>query len=180
MKKAITLTQADIDNNPIVSGKNVGDIYVVNTLPRKWNGWDNYNSPNHSDVQFADGWRDVIEPNITVHQRYGQIFLSGTPPNDFYTYPVEDFTAQEIIDFDNLQAKNAKLEIIGQGVTVSEGGNDYFFTYEDWVKFSTFQSANTGNMKWYDTNNVLQDLNGGEQISILTNVHIGFKAIMDL
>ena len=121
-----------------------------------------------------------MTPALTPYQRLGLIFLTGTPPSDFYTYPVEDFTAQEIIDKDNLDAKNVKEALLSQGVLVSEDGNDYFFTYDDWVKFTTFQDLNTGNMKWYDTNNILQDLTGGNQINILNATHAAFQAIFNL
>lgn len=73
-------------------------IIVRNSIPNVWNNIHNYNSINNTVQQIADGWRDVVQPTKTVYQKNGAIFYDGS--NDNYTYTVVDFTAQEIIDYD--------------------------------------------------------------------------------
>jgi len=74
------------------------EIIVRSQIPNIWNNVHNYNSVNNTAQQIADGWRDVVEPSKTNYQKNGAIFYDGG--NDNYTYAVVDFSAQEIIDYD--------------------------------------------------------------------------------
>lgn len=92
--KAITITQAILNNNPTLT-LTVDDIYSVNNLPKQWNGFHNYNSVNNEDMQIADGWKDVITPSYnTATQKLGDLYFDE--PNDYFTYTVVDKTNEEI------------------------------------------------------------------------------------
>ena len=67
---------------------------IYNEIPNTWivDGvqTDNYKK---SDDHFLHGWRDVVIPEITEYQKYGDdYFLDG----DIVTKEVIDFTAEEI------------------------------------------------------------------------------------
>lgn len=83
---------ANINDNP---------YKVYRKLPKVYNGVFNYNSVNNTAQHYADGWRDIVQPTITVYQRKGDLIFDDG--NDVFTYEVIDFTAEEIADYDQRQ-----------------------------------------------------------------------------
>jgi len=81
------------------------EIQTFSKLPKIWNDVLNYDSVNNTDMQYADGWRDVVNPPLTEYQRQGDIYFDEV--NDFYTYEIVDFTQEEI---DAKDVKDAKDE----------------------------------------------------------------------
>ena len=47
------------------------EIQTFSKLPKIWNDVLNYDSVNNTDMQYADGWRDVVSPPLTEYQRQG-------------------------------------------------------------------------------------------------------------
>ncbi len=78
-----------------------GRIKVYNILPRVWGNTINFRASTESDL-FTLGFRDVVKPVITDYQRYGSL-LPEHLTNDVYTYPIVDFTPEQISAYDQAQ-----------------------------------------------------------------------------
>ena len=104
-----------------------GVITIFNRLPRIWNGATGYRGSATADQIYADGFRELIIPTITIYQKLGDIIyvpmvyeaIPETDPVeysdvileiDYYTYQIVDFTQQEIDDYDEQVLVNAVIQ----------------------------------------------------------------------
>jgi len=85
-----------------------------------------------TDKQLYDwGFRDVIVPSTTTYQRLGSIYYeeyivdaSGNTTGNYFTYPVIDFTQEEIDAYDQNVLDN---DIHSQKIDKLENDGDRFF-----------------------------------------------------
>lgn len=92
-----------------------GTIKTYRSIPSYWNGIINYNSANNTDMQYADGWRDVVQPSYnTETQKRGVIYFDEA--NDVFTYEVIDKTDEEIQSELISQSQSNKQELIQRQV----------------------------------------------------------------
>jgi len=92
-------------------GKNIdGNIKIFHKIPNFDADTNSIGINSLTDLQLeAYGYFDVVDNPITVYQRYGKL-LPEHLINKKYITPIEDFTAQEVIDYDNqiaIQTSNA-------------------------------------------------------------------------
>ena len=104
-----------------------GVITRFNQLPKIWNGATGYRGSATADQIYADGFRELITPTITIYQKLGDIVyvpivyeaIPETDPVeysevileiDYYTYQIVDFTQQEIDDYDEQILANAVIQ----------------------------------------------------------------------
>lgn len=79
-----------------------GTINTYREIPSRWNGIINYNSVNNTDMQYADGWRDVVFPDIDARtEKRGAIYFDSE--NDVFTYQIVAKTQAEIDAYDQAQ-----------------------------------------------------------------------------
>ena len=98
MKKAIKITQQNIDNNQhLFKGKNVNDIviYTQNNFPKVF---------NNASVNFNSNlpeFLNVVEPTLTESQQIDNNLENGIVEAGTFTYAVKEIsepTAQELYD----------------------------------------------------------------------------------
>lgn len=94
-------------------------ITPFNKIPNEWNNILNYNSVNNSEMQVADGWKEVVNPSYnTATEKLGGLILDE--PN--YTYEVIELTVEELATIKNdtqeSQANNSFLKNIEDGVSL--------------------------------------------------------------
>jgi len=104
-----------------------GTITRFNKLPKIWNRANGYRGSATADQIYADGFRELIIPTITIYQKLGDIVyvpivyeaIPETDPVeysevileiDYYTYQIVDFTQQEIDDYDEQILANAVIQ----------------------------------------------------------------------
>jgi len=156
MNVAILIIQQMLDDNPELANINVflGSIYSRSNLPFRWNGVNNYRNPNNSALHYSDGWRPVVTPEFDENTHYlGMIFLTGTPPDDFYTYPVVGYTQAELDAIARKNYRKGKAVEIEGGAQVVNNGSTFFFSKQDWIDFALITDNSTGNIKWFDVEN---------------------------
>jgi len=77
-------------------------IKVYNSLPKRWEGvtgnYENFKKASN-EIHIAEGFLDLIRPNKTEYQRYGEILDKDT----YFEYDVIDFTQEEIEEYDQNQ-----------------------------------------------------------------------------
>jgi hypothetical protein len=101
--KKIILTLAILISTITYSQKAIeinGTIKVYNRLPKVWNNTINFRNANETQL-YNLGFRDVVQPTLSIYQRRGVIYLDSI--NDVYTYTIIDFTQEEIDNYDQSQ-----------------------------------------------------------------------------
>ena len=99
-------------------------VKIYNSLPTRYliNGMPHNLSKLPVGIQEDEGFYEVIVPTITQYQR-----LEDLIPSDFngtnWVQRVYDFTAQEVIDYDELQIENA----ISQDLNTKQQDGETFF-----------------------------------------------------
>ena len=77
-----------------------GQIRTYNRIPRVWVPLNIVGGFQHqpTSVHESEGFFDVVTPSLNTYQKLGDIFFDT--PNLVFTYPVVDFTAEEIEDYE--------------------------------------------------------------------------------
>ena len=93
-------------------GKNIdGNIKIFHKIPNFDADTNSIGINSLTDLQLeAYGYFDVIDNPITVYQRYGKLLPEHLVGNQYVT-PIEDFTAQEVIDYDLQQIVIAEQQL---------------------------------------------------------------------
>jgi len=93
-------------------GKNIdGNIKIFHKIPNFDVDTNSIGINSLTDLQLeAYGYFDVIDNPITVYQRYGKLLPEHLVGNQYIT-PIEDFTAQEVIDYDLQQIVIAEQQL---------------------------------------------------------------------
>lgn len=116
--KAIIITQELKDLNPNFGG-NVNTIKTVNNLPRSFYS-PTYNNGQRTDayhtldnaIHEADGFYDVINPSYNSSTQYlGNLYFDDI--NSYFTYPVNDYTQEEL-------DQKAKQQAISQNQSIKQ------------------------------------------------------------
>jgi len=99
-------------------------IKFYNVLPKRYliNGVLHNLEVLPIETQQAEGFYNVIQPTVTQYQRLETLIASDFNGSE-WVYRVYNFTAQEIIDFDNQQAEN----IITNDLDAKERDGEKFF-----------------------------------------------------
>ena len=93
-------------------GKNIdGNIKIFHKIPNFDADTNSIGINSLTDLQLeAYGYFDVVDNPITVYQRYGKLLPEHLVGNQYIT-PIEDFTAQEVIDYDLQQIVIAEQQL---------------------------------------------------------------------
>lgn len=85
-----------------------GKITIYNKIPRTFTLQNNviingFKSTTKA-YRYTLGFRDIVQPTLTVYQKKGVIFFDLG--NDYFTYPIIDFTQDQIDAYDQSQLDN--------------------------------------------------------------------------
>ena len=75
--------------------------------------------------------------------------------------------------------KESKTQEVDKGVEVTNSGDTFFFTRDNFVGFEVITNNINGNVNWFDINDVEVSLNNARQNQIKADLGAAFLAILN-